>query len=142
MSTFSARRAPTVVTRRDLACLRILSKMEICNEMGDALAELYRKLEEATLVDSDRVPRGIVTMGSRVLYLDRDADAERAVSLVYPWNHAPSAGRVSVLSSLGTALLGSAIGSSLRCTLSSFSPRVSRVDVLDVPYQPEAAGHV
>ncbi len=131
---------PVLVTTRDVMCLRVLAKMEICKDMREALDALYGKLDAASVVESDVVPRSVITMGSRVLYFDRKADVRRDVTLVYPWNDAPYAGRLSVLSPLGTALLGAGIGASVR-----YSPAPSitaRVDVLDVLYQPEAAGHL
>lgn len=140
MSVYPARRGEIVVTAANMKCLRVLARMEICREMSEGLVVLYEKLDRAVVVDPRAIARSVVTIHSRVLCFDHEADAQRDVTLVYPWNEAPYAGRVSVVSPLGTALLGASIGTMVRYLATP--DRLARVDVLDVLYQPEAAGHV
>jgi regulator of nucleoside diphosphate kinase len=135
-------RSAIVVTRGNAQCLRVLARMEIAADLGVQLAALYQKLDGAFVVDDAGVPRGVVTIGSRVVYYDPKHETEYCVALVYPWNGAPREGRVSVTSPLGIALLGTRIGMSLRYRPDPESDRVSRIDVIDVPYQPEACGRV
>ena len=126
-----------LVTSRNARALRVLARMDVCSNASDALDALFRVLDSATIVEDDEVPRGVVTMGSRVL-LRESSDLFREVTLVFPWNDAPREGRVSVVSPLGTALLGARIGVAIR-----YSPapeQTARVQLLDVLYQPEA-GH-
>lgn len=140
MSPQPSRRSELVVTSRNLKCLRVLWRMEICADLQDELAELYDRLEHAVVVDSAEVPRSVVTMDSRVLCFDPEQKSSREILLVYPWNAAPYAGRVSVASSLGTALLGASIGKSVRYRVDA--ERAARLEIVDVLYQPERAGHV
>lgn len=130
-------RSAVVVTATNARHLRLLAEMPIAEELGDELGALYEKLDVAITVDDDRVPRGVVTLGSTVLYYDPRSEIERRAVLTFPWDAAPAAGRISVLSPLGIALLGSRIGMSLRFRATPSSPITSRIDVIDVPFQPE-----
>lgn len=130
-------RSAIIVTRSNARHLRVLARMAIAEELGRELVALYEKLDAAILVDDDKVPRGVVTLGSSVVYYDARSETEHGVVLTFPWNAAPSANRVSVTSPLGVALLGSRIGMTLRFRATLSSPVTSRIDVLDVPFQPE-----
>jgi regulator of nucleoside diphosphate kinase len=76
------------------------------------LAEtLLTELDRASVVADDRVPDGVVRMGSMVEYEARDGRLR--VQLVYPELADISAGRISVLTPIGTALLGLSAGQSI-----------------------------
>lgn len=129
-------RSAVVVTRANAQYLRVLAKMTIAETLGEFLPALYEKLDGATVVEDDEVPRDAVTMGSRVLLLDPETAGPYASTLEYPWNDAP--GRTSVASWLGIALLGSRLGTSLRYRAPPSAERVRRIHLVDVLYQPEA----
>ena len=69
---------------------------------------LYWELDRARVVPEDQIGPGVVRMGSVVTYRTDDA-AQRTVRLVYP-DDATDLERVSILSPLGTALIGVSIG--------------------------------
>ena len=92
-----------IVTDRDLAGL---------NRLGEH-PSLARELERAVVVSAEAVPSDVVTMRSRVLYTDETLKSRRAVVIVYPWEADSSDARVSVLSPVGTALLGLSVGQSI-----------------------------
>lgn len=76
------------------------------------LAEnLFVELERARVVDDHRIADSVVRMGSSVRY-EADGDA-RTVILVYPAEADISLGRISVLTPVGTALLGLSPGQSI-----------------------------
>jgi regulator of nucleoside diphosphate kinase len=76
------------------------------------LAEtLLAELTRARLVADERMPRTVVRMGSLVEY--EAADGRRKVELVYPEDADIAAGRISVLTPIGTALLGLSAGQSI-----------------------------
>jgi len=54
---------------------------------------LARKLSRAVRVPSGAMPRGIVTMNSRVLCRERATDRGELLSVVYPHDAAPELGR-------------------------------------------------
>jgi regulator of nucleoside diphosphate kinase len=93
-------------------------------------ARLREALARAKVMPATKIPRGTVTMNSRVVCRD-DAGREREVSLVYPWDEREH--RISVSSERGSALLGASVGAALRHGASGST-------VVSIPYQPEAAG--
>lgn len=80
----------------------------------DLAESLFAELERARVVDDHRVAADIVRIGSAVTYA---ADGEaRTVTLVYPGEADISLGRISVLTPVGTALLGLSPGQSIGWT--------------------------
>ena len=76
-------------------------------------------------------------MNSKVLLSSPVWDAPREYRLVYPPERTGEPGELSVLSVLGTELLGARIGA--RFALGS-GPSSRRVELAALTYQPEAAG--
>jgi len=99
--------------------------------------ELDEKLASATLVPPEAMRADVVTMNSRVLLSCPVWEAPREYRLVYPPERTCARGELSVLSVLGTELLGARIGA--RFALGS-GPTFRRVELLALSYQPEAAG--
>jgi hypothetical protein len=95
----------TIINRNDLHLSRLLRPH----------ARLRDKLARAKAVPAQKVPTDVVTMNSKVRYRDDAVDTPRDVKLVYPV-HADGSGRLSILSPLGTALLGRSVGQKLRHT--------------------------
>jgi len=126
------------VTELDLKRLgAVLETSGPSNE--DAADRLHSELVRATVLPSEEVPSDLVTMNSRVSYSDESAGISREVTLVYPGAADSSSRRVSVLSPLGSALLGLRVGQAIEWPLPN--GRRKRYRVLAVPYQPEACGH-
>jgi DNA-binding transcriptional LysR family regulator/transcription elongation GreA/GreB family factor len=126
-SRSTERRIP--MTEQDV---RRLSEVAAIYKEIDPLAadRLLAAIARTELVTASKMPPTALTMNSRCVY--RDASGrEREASLVYPWD-AGDAGdeRISVLSPLGDAMLGSLVGGKLPSGLSLEAIR----------YQPEAAG--
>lgn len=119
------------VTEIDKARLKELIKLE----QGPAVVELEHELERAIVVAPQQVARNVVTMNSRAL-LQLD-DEEMEVALVYPEDADSSAGKYSVCSDVGAAILGYQEGDSIDWRISD---RTRRIGIRKVLYQPEAAG--
>lgn len=80
---------------------------------SSAAAEtLLDEMERARVVPDARLPADTVRMGSRVQYRTND-DELNDVTLVYPSDADISAGRISVLTPVGAALIGLRIGQSI-----------------------------
>lgn len=104
-------------------------------EQGAAFVELEHEIERAAVVDPRHVARDVVTMNSRVrLHLDNE---EKEVTLVYPRDADERSGTLSVLSDLGTAILGYRAGDAIDWMVSD---RTRRILIERVIYQPESAG--
>lgn len=117
-----------IITEPDFRLLRTLKSHD----------ELQRELERAIVVSSEAVPRDVVTMNSRVLYVDETTGERRLVQLVYPEEADAGSSKVSVLAPVGAALLGLSVGQAIEWDFPAGSRRRLRVE--DVSYQPESAG--
>jgi regulator of nucleoside diphosphate kinase len=96
-----------VITKSDAASLRgLLAARMRAEHDQDHLQDLGAELERALVAEPDEVPRDVVTMHTRVHVLDLKSRERRELTLVFPSESEPAAGRISVLAPLGTALLG------------------------------------
>ncbi|MBS4038130.1 MAG: GreA/GreB family elongation factor [Hydrogenophaga sp.] len=102
---------------------------------SDALDEL---LAWADTVDSPQVPSDVLTMYSQFEVLEAGADRPRRLTLCYPDDAEPAAGFISVLSPVGSALLGLRVGDTARWTGPGGQRGSARV--LTLLFQPEASG--
>ncbi len=103
----------------------------------EPLRALDRELDRAQAVRPRDVPPDVVTMNSKLRMTDLAAGQQRIVTLVYP-DQANDQERVSILSPLGTALLGYRVGDEIRCETPAGSLHLRIEELL---YQPEAAGN-
>ena len=101
-------------------------------------AELESVLDNAELVSSYDVQASLVTMNSRVLIADDFLGEERTLTLCYPPDADPKTGFVSVLSPVGTALLGLAEGQMAHWSAPNGEQASARI--LKVVFQPEESG--
>ena len=101
-------------------------------------AELESVLDNAELVSSYDVQASLVTMNSRVLIADEFLGEERTLTLCYPPDADPKTGFVSILSPVGTALLGLAEGQMAHWNAPNGEQTSARI--LKVVFQPEESG--
>ncbi|AAR34166.1 MAG: nucleoside diphosphate kinase regulator protein [uncultured bacterium] len=101
------------------------------------LQKLEDELASAMIVDPKDVPPNVVTMNSRVKLRDLRADKEMTISLVFPNDANIAEGKISILSPIGTAILGFGAGDTLDLAVRSFAKKIRIEEVL---YQPGAAG--
>ncbi len=74
---------------------------------------LLDEINRAEIHDRDTLPPDVVMIGSEVEFLDVDTGATRQVELVLPGEADIEAGRVSILTSVGAALIGLRTGQSI-----------------------------
>ena len=101
---------------------------------------LRRELERARVVGREAVPPDVATMNSLVRYADETKGVVRTVALVYPRAVPGDKAMVSVLTPLGSALLGLSVGQTIDWALPG--GKTLQLSLLGVDYQPEAAGEV
>jgi len=101
---------------------------------ADAADDLLHELERARIRPDHAVPADTVRMGSTVSYRTEDGGV-RQVRLVYPGAADISKGDVSVLTPVGTALLGLRTGQSI--TWTTRDGRRSVLTILQVINPPE-----
>ncbi|QDS90208.1 Regulator of nucleoside diphosphate kinase [Rosistilla ulvae] len=125
-----------VVTRQD--CQRLESMLAsdftqaLCNKGN--LKNLRGELALARIVEPDKVPPDVVTMGSTVRLLDLDCDELETFTLVYPDEANIAEGKLSVLAPIGTAILGYRVGDMVCWKVPSGE---SRTRIEEVLFQPE-----
>jgi regulator of nucleoside diphosphate kinase len=100
------------------------------------LESLERELQRAIVVPPDGISRRVVTMNTRVRVQDLDRGFESVLTLVFPFEANVGENRVSVLAPLGTAILGSRVGETVRFQAPG---GLRRVKITGIEYQPEAA---
>jgi regulator of nucleoside diphosphate kinase len=98
---------------------------------------LAREVDRAAVVDPARIAPEVVTMNSRFVFRDDASGRDRAVTLVYPEDEDVAAGRISVLTPIGSALIGLAEGQSISWRTRLGERRM--LTLLKVAFQPEAA---
>jgi regulator of nucleoside diphosphate kinase len=123
--------AEIYVTELDEARLHTILELEVEGPEPDLEHEIAR----AKVVEPQSVARDVVTMNSRVV-LHVDDDREE-LTLVYPRNADQRDRKLSVLSELGTAILGYQEGDRLDWTVAD---RTRRILIGKLVYQPEAFG--
>ncbi|MGE0724783.1 MAG: nucleoside diphosphate kinase regulator [Alphaproteobacteria bacterium] len=74
---------------------------------------LEREVGRAKVVAPDRIGPDVVTMGATVHFRDQATGQARTVTLVYPGGEDIAAGRISVITPIGAALVGLAEGQSI-----------------------------
>ena len=101
------------------------------------VATLEQELGHGRVVPPTSVPKGVVTMNSKVRFVDLRTRERETYTLVYPEQANVDEARLSVLAPLGTALLGASAGDVVECRTPG---GVRRLKVERILYQPEAAG--
>jgi regulator of nucleoside diphosphate kinase len=101
------------------------------------LGRLNTDLEVATVVEPEAIPADVITINSRVVVEDLDDGDEETWLLTLPNEASVSNQRLSVLSPLGTALLGAREGEVVKWESREAS---GRVRVMQILFQPESVG--
>ncbi len=104
---------------------------------AELLRDLEARIRGAQLLEPSLVPPDLVTMNSQVLLREVDDGRELTVTLVFPSCANARKGKVSVLSPLGSLLLGARTGQKITCPIAG---AISTVSVEAILHQPEAAG--
>jgi regulator of nucleoside diphosphate kinase len=128
-----------VITEFDYARLQQLieSSRRFRHRDAQHFDALQQELERATVALAEEVPGDLVTMNSRVRVEDLDSGQVYAYQIVFPKDADLAKNRISVLAPIGTALLGYGAGTTVEWPVPS---GMRRLRILNVEYQPEAAG--
>ncbi len=123
--------AEIYITEFDKARLRSLVDVE----QGPDIFELEHEIERAIIVEPTNVAENVLTMNSKAL-LEVDNE-EVEVALVFPDEADDGAGKLSVCSGIGTAILGYREGDAFSWRVPN---RTRHIRIRKLLYQPEAAG--
>lgn len=129
---------PIVVTAPDR--LRLKQMIRALRVVGDPLRyyldALDERLNQATVVAHDEIDPQVVTMNSRIRLSGETPPASQVIELVHVDEANPAASKLSVITPLGTRLLGARAGETVRWR-SRYGQRAARIE--EVLFQPEAA---
>lgn len=117
--------------------------LRIKNLLGPSSSEEFEDLEleldRARIISDNEVPPDLVTMNSKIRYLNVQENREMVVTLVYPHEANSAEGKISILAPLGSALLGLKANQEINWMFPDGKTRTLRM--LEVIYQPETEGH-
>ncbi|RZJ05249.1 MAG: transcription elongation factor GreAB [Rubrivivax sp.] len=118
--------------------LNLLRRDAHADRLPPSLQTVGDLLDACAIVPSRNVAADVVTMGSEVLVEDRQSGVRSTLVLCYPADAEPATGRVSVLSPVGSALLGLQAGDEARWATPTGDSRSAHV--VAILFQPEASG--
>jgi len=101
------------------------------------LEKLEGELSRGKVVKSKEIPKDVITMNSKIRFKDLATREEMIYSLVFPDSADPDQNKISILAPIGTALLGYKVGDVIEWKVPA---GLRKLKVLEVLYQPEAAG--
>lgn len=105
---------------------------------GKSLPELEDLLDATDVVRSCDVAPDVITMYSQFSIVDAHSGQRQELTLCYPRDAAPAAGFVSVLSPVGTGLIGLRAGATAKWQMPGGDEGGARV--AEILFQPEAHG--
>lgn len=94
--------------------------------------ELLAELDRARVVDDGRMDAGVVRMGSTLRFTS-DLGEDRRVTLVYPAEADIAAGKISILTPIGVALIGLTAGQSIDWTARDGRTHRLTVETVEAP---------
>lgn len=108
----------------------------VSERLEEIAEELMAELDRAKVVPAKRLPQDVIHMGSTVEFRSNDGQ-ERRVTLVYPGEADIAQGKISILTPIGTALIGLAPGQSISWT--ARDGKQHELNVLSVSNEVEVA---
>ena len=99
---------------------------------------LAAELNRAQVIDPKEMPADVVTMNSRVRFAVEPSGKQYELTLVYPKGIDGTAGKISILAPVGSALLGLSVGQEIEWPAPGGN--IIRVRIIDILYQPERSG--
>ncbi|HVT53460.1 MAG TPA: GreA/GreB family elongation factor [Dongiaceae bacterium] len=128
---------PITMTIGNFRDLHSLLRTRAGERSWKADAILARELQRSILMHESQIPADVATMRSRVQFRIAGTDLAQTATLVYPGESHLYDDAISVLTPLGSAILGLTEGQSIPHTAPDGAS--IRITVLYVLHQPEAA---
>lgn len=126
------------ITRKDKTRLEKLLGDEILKFGSNFkhLEGLTKELMKAKIVESEKVPSDVITMNSKVRIYDLERNELNEYVLVFPNEADVDQNKISVLSLVGTAMIGCRVG---HVFIVNTPTGENQMKVEQILYQPEAA---
>jgi regulator of nucleoside diphosphate kinase len=128
------------ITERDRQRLGVLLTCETKACLGNAYSrnDLEMMIEDATAIQSEKVPAELVTMNSTVVLVDLNSRQRKQCTLVYPEDRDLITNSIGVLQPLGCCILGRSVGDIVEMREAD---RVRLFLIESIRYQAEAEGN-
>jgi len=120
-----------LLTEIDFARLKNLGVRQLPTELADSL-------DSPDIVPSSDIPPDVITMYSQVVLQDIPSGKRQQLTLCYPADADPHLGLISVLSPVGSSLLGQRVGDIVRWRTPNGDECTAEIAAL--PFQPESTG--
>ncbi|HPB81914.1 MAG TPA: nucleoside diphosphate kinase regulator [Spirochaetota bacterium] len=118
--------------------VNLIGKYRAERSMMPNIKKLEDEIARAKIVSMYDVPADIVTLNSRVKFRIVSSGEERTYKLVFPHEADVDNGKLSILSPIGTSLIGFSAGNVVEWEVPGGK---IKIEILEVVYQPESAGH-
>jgi len=105
---------------------------------SDIKSRLLSELGRADVLDATLIPPTVVTMNSCVTFTVLSTGQRMTSRLVYPKDQDGTLNTLSILTPIGSALLGLSIGAEIEWPIDVSKTMRVRIDAID--YQPERSG--
>lgn len=99
--------------------------------------KLLSELSKAEIVTSEKIDKDVVTMNSEVKFFFENTQKEQSFKIVYPKDANLKENKISIFSPIATALIGYKIGDEIEWIVPG---GMTKIKIVDLIYQPEAAG--
>lgn len=123
-----------LITEKDLTRIQHILSFQKSSDFEN----LEIELERAKVISDDEVPSDLVTMNSKVKFLNVQENKEMTVTIVYPSDANFAEGKISVFASIGSALIGLRVGQEINWMFPN--GKTKTLKILEILYQPEANG--
>lgn len=116
--------------------------IHICSDDYDVIADLalrmearapelsqtiLKEIDRAKVHDRAKLPKDVVSIGSKVTFVDDNNGTIRTVQLVLPGEADIEAGRVSVMTPVGAGLIGMSVGRTIDWPCPDGRPRTLKI---------------
>lgn len=124
------------ITNYDMERLQELlsGTKDIIEKEEKVLHKLEGKLKRAEVVFWKEISHNVVTMNSQVRLREYSTKEELVLDVVFPDDMNPKRNHISVLTSLGTALIGQSVGDNIKLNQST---GIRRFNISEILFQPE-----
>lgn len=102
-----------IITQDDFQKISALVKTTQ-REIAEPLEE---ELDRAMVVANEDLPNDVVAMNTKVIFKDMDTGIESTATLVYPQDVKIEENKISILSPVGSALIGLRVGQPIQWSL-------------------------
>lgn len=122
-----------LITEKDY--LRLTNLME--SNGNHNFEDLEIELDRASIISDHEVPNDLVTMNSKVKFLDLKTNKDSIITIVYPQDSNTNEAKISIFAPLGSALIGLKKNQEINWKFPN--GKTKSLKVVEILYQPEAA---